>query len=247
MSLRIDNTEWISGALVIGDTGGGVLAQNLALTGDNGAGYLSDDVTLPADNGKEICGRITTWPAGLSLFAYEDGSVIASAADGIYVAQYQLYVDYVPTGSPTNLTFTFGAVGVSLAASWTEGSESVAVSGNVAIVDAVASAAWTEGSEISDISVHVAVDSTGAGRSKRKFQVETERGVIEVDSLDDVAELVRIAKAKREKVVEVKLEGLKVATPSTKPNIDYKAMEAKLRASIQAEMDDEDDILMLLL
>lgn len=88
---------------------------------------------------------------------------------------------------------------------------------------------------------------TGAGRSKRKFQVETERGVIEVDSLDDVAELVRIAKAKREKAVQVKLEGMKVATPSTKPNIDYKAIEAKLRASIQAEMDDEDDILMLLL
>ena len=151
MSLRIDNTEWISGALVIGDTGGGVLAQNLALTGDNGAGYLSDDVTLPADNGKEICGRIITWPAGLSLFAYEDGSVIASAADGIYTAQYQLYVDYVPTGSPTNLTFTFGEVGVSLTASWVEGSESVAVSGDIAIAGVAASASWVEGSETTAI------------------------------------------------------------------------------------------------
>lgn len=90
--------------------------------------------------------------------------------------------------------------------------------------------------------------SNGAGTNKRKkFQVQTEDRIIEVDSLDDVAALLKQAKAKREKVIEIKLDGLKVAKPSTKPNIDYKAIEAKLRASIQAEMDDEDDILMLLL
>lgn len=159
MSLRIDTTEWISGALLIGETGGGIIAQNLAVTGDNGTGYLFNDVALPADNGKEICGRITTWPVGLTLYAYEDGSVIASAADGIYTAQYQLYVDYVATGSPVNLTFTFGAAGVQVAAAWVEGSEAVSIAITAAPLGGSINAAWTEGSEVQSISLNSVVSA----------------------------------------------------------------------------------------
>jgi hypothetical protein len=159
MSLRIDTTEWISGALLIGETGGGVIAQNLAVTGDNGTGYLYDDVALPADNGKEICGRITTWPVGLTLYAYEDGSVIASAVDGIYTAQYQLYVDYVATGSPVNLTFTFGVAGVTVAAAWVEGSETVSVAITAAPLGVSLDAAWTEVSEGQSISLNAALST----------------------------------------------------------------------------------------
>jgi len=108
MSFRV-GAPWISGAFLVGNQGGGVLAENLAATGDNGAGFLFDDVSLPADNGKEIRGLITFIPAGLTLQTFEDGGAVASAADGTYVATYQLYVDYVPTGSPANISFTFGA------------------------------------------------------------------------------------------------------------------------------------------
>ena len=100
-----------------------------------------------------------------------------------------------------------------------------------------------------DVTVNIIIPTPeGAGTNKRKkFQVQTEDRIIEVDSLDDVAALLKQSKAKREKVIAITLDGLKVAAPSTKPNIYYKAIEAKLRVSIQAEMDDEDDILMLLL
>ena len=54
MSLRIDASEWISGALLIGETGLGVLAENVPSTGTSGASYLYNDLSLPADNGKEI-------------------------------------------------------------------------------------------------------------------------------------------------------------------------------------------------
>lgn len=157
MSLRIDTTSWISGALIIGNTGGGVLAQNLASAGDNGTGFLIDDVSLPADNDKEVCGRITSWPSGLSLFAFEDGSTIASAADGVYVAQYQLYVDYVPTGVPTSLTFTFGSATCTANASWVEGAETIAVAANASLPAVLASSSWVEGDEIFTASVSVSM------------------------------------------------------------------------------------------
>jgi hypothetical protein len=131
MSLRIDTSPWIPGALLIGNTGGGVLAQALATTGDNGDGYLANDVTLPADNGKEICGRFTYVPPGLTLFAYEDGSLTASGADGTYNALYQLYVDYVPIGSPVALSMTFGTPSVTITASWAEGSETISATASV--------------------------------------------------------------------------------------------------------------------
>lgn len=111
MSLRIDSTDWISGALVLGGTGLGVLAENIPSTGTDGPSYLYNDLSLPSDNGKEICGRITSWPAAGTLYAYEDGSFsFTGAPDGAYSFAYQLYVDGVATGSPATVDLTVGVV-----------------------------------------------------------------------------------------------------------------------------------------
>jgi hypothetical protein len=142
MSFRVD-APWIADSFIVGNQGGGVLAEDLATTGDSGDGFLSACVTLPADNGKEIRALITYVPPGLTMYAYEDGSVIASAADGAYVARYELYVDYALTGPETNLTFTFGDV--SIAAAWTEAADSFAMQG---AVEVLIGAAWTEAEDI---------------------------------------------------------------------------------------------------
>jgi len=111
MSLRIDATEWISGSLLIGNTGLGVTAETIPSTGDSGASYLFNDVTLPADNGKEICGRITSWPSAGTLRPYEDGSFeFSGAPDGAYSFGYQLYVDGVAIGSPVTVSLTVGPI-----------------------------------------------------------------------------------------------------------------------------------------
>lgn len=110
-TLIVDVEDW-QGAdtCTIGDVGGGVLAEDLASAGDDGPGFLYESVTLPADNGKEIAGRFATIPAGLTLLAEEDGGVIASATtDGTYQTMWQMYVNMVPTGPLTPLTFVFGS------------------------------------------------------------------------------------------------------------------------------------------
>jgi hypothetical protein len=114
-SIRVDTSEWISGCVLIGDTGGGVKGSDIPSTGTSGAGYAYNDLSLPADANKEICGRITTWPVGLtSFFAREDTGFDATGPDGVYTFQYQLYVDYVATGSPATVTLTIGGGSVTV-------------------------------------------------------------------------------------------------------------------------------------
>lgn len=110
-TLIVDVEDW-QGAdtTTIGDVGGGVLAEDLASSGEDGPAFLYGSVSLPADNGKEIAGRFVTIPAGLNFQAEEDGEVVASAeVDGTYVTEWQMYVNMVPTGPVTPLTFVFGA------------------------------------------------------------------------------------------------------------------------------------------
>jgi hypothetical protein len=108
-SIRIDTTEWLPGCVLIGDTGGGVRGSDIPSSGTSGPGYAYNDLSLPADANKEICGRITSWPSAGNLFAREDTSFdFTGAPDGVYTFQYQLYVDYVPVGSPTTVTLTVG-------------------------------------------------------------------------------------------------------------------------------------------
>lgn len=102
MSIRVDTVSWIPGAIVVGNRGLGVLADDLPSEGDSGDSYLFNDVTLPEDSGKEICGRIITRPSAGTLYAYEDGSFeFTDAPDGTYSFTYSLYVDGVSPGTGT--------------------------------------------------------------------------------------------------------------------------------------------------
>lgn len=108
MSIRVDTSPLISSSLVVGNSGHGVLAENIPSSGENGAGYTYNDLSLPADNGKEIRGEIVTEPVSGTFFAYEDTSFEFSANDGSYFFEYQLYVDGVATGSATRVDLIVG-------------------------------------------------------------------------------------------------------------------------------------------
>lgn len=114
MSHRYDSSL-IAGAHVYGVGSLGVIGSAIPSTGDNGAGYAYNDLSLPADNAKEICGRITSWPASGTLTAYEDTSFEFTASDGAYSFQYQLYVDGVATGSPETVSLYVGSAPVTIA------------------------------------------------------------------------------------------------------------------------------------
>lgn len=102
MSLRVDTSPLISGALVVGNRGLGVLGSAVPSTGDNGAGYLYNDLSLPADANKEVRGLILTQPSAGTLYAYEDSSFeFTGAPDGSYTFTYRLYVDGADTGVGT--------------------------------------------------------------------------------------------------------------------------------------------------
>ncbi|MCG8608952.1 MAG: hypothetical protein MI864_00310 [Pseudomonadales bacterium] len=108
MSIRVDTSPLISSSLIVGNSGHGVLAENIPSSGENGAGYTYNDLSLPADNGKEIRGEIVTEPVSGTFFAYEDTSFEFSANDGSYFFEYQLYVDGVATGSATRVDLIVG-------------------------------------------------------------------------------------------------------------------------------------------
>lgn len=108
--MRVDSTSLISGAVVCGDRGLGVLGSVIlsdTATGDYGAGYLYNDVDA-GDEGKEFRGLIVTPPSAGTFFAYEDGSFSLVAPDGAYTFVYRLYVDGVDLGTAT-ASLTIGA------------------------------------------------------------------------------------------------------------------------------------------
>lgn len=110
MSLRIDTSEWISGALLIGNTGLGVIGSLIPSEGDNGAALAYNDLSLPADADKEIRIEILTRPSAGTLFVNEDTSFTFSGPDGAYSFSYRLYVDGVATGSPVTVSLSVGLV-----------------------------------------------------------------------------------------------------------------------------------------
>lgn len=110
-TVRVDTSSLISGAVVVGERGLGVLGSEVPSTGTHGAGYLYNDLSLPADDDKEVRGLILTVPSDGSFFAYEDSSFsLIGAADGIYTFDYSLYVDGAYVGDAT-ATITIGASG----------------------------------------------------------------------------------------------------------------------------------------
>lgn len=109
MSVRIASSSLISGAVLIGRRGHGVLGSEVPSTGTSGAGYLYNDLSLPADAAKEVRGTIESGPSGLtSFFAWEDSSFQAIGPDGAYSFTYRLYVDGADQGTAT-VSFSIGA------------------------------------------------------------------------------------------------------------------------------------------
>lgn len=108
----IDTIDWQgAGVDTIGAGGFGLLGSEIAASGTNGPGYAYNDLTLPADASKQICGRITTWPAFGTLQAFEDTSFIYTrSGSGSDSFQYQLYVDGVAVGAPQSVALTVGEV-----------------------------------------------------------------------------------------------------------------------------------------
>lgn len=114
MSVRVDTSPLISGAVVIGNTGLGVtgaVIRATTATGDNGPGYLYNDWDNSGDDDKEFRGFILTAPSDGIFFANEDGSFsLIGAADGTYNLIYRLYVDGVDMGTASS-TITIGEGG----------------------------------------------------------------------------------------------------------------------------------------
>lgn len=164
-SLCIDTEDWLgAGCVSIGDTGGGVLGSSIPATGDDGPGYAYPMLVLPADADKEVCGRIVSVPVGLTLFAHEDTSSIASANDGTYTMYYQPYLDYVPYGSPLAVVYQFGATNATASGATLTATSSLSAGAATGAGDAeVAGAAMTSGATLIGGAATGEGNSTAAG------------------------------------------------------------------------------------
>lgn len=150
-----------AGVCTIGDEGGGLLGSSIASSGTNGPGYAYNDLALPADAGKEICGRITTWPASGTLYAYEDTSfTYTPSGDGATSFQYQLYVDYAPVGSPQTVTLSSGTGAATAAGATLSGISAIAAGTAVGGGSASASAPGAALDGASSISAGIAFGPT---------------------------------------------------------------------------------------
>ncbi|WP_341649942.1 hypothetical protein [Thauera humireducens] len=106
MSIRVDTSSLITGAVVVGDPGLGVLAEQVPTTGEHGGGIAATWLG-PEDAGKEVRVLVTSWPAVGSLFVFEDTSFDYDGPGSTFEAQ--LYLDGVAVGSPQPVTITVGA------------------------------------------------------------------------------------------------------------------------------------------
>lgn len=164
MSIRVDTVSLISGAIVCGNRGLGVIGSLIPASGDHGPGYTYNDLSLPADNDKEICGRITTWPTGGALTAYEDTSFEYSGTTDTF--QYQLYVDGVAVGTPATVTLQVGAataqISVTSDSSVFSGAASVSYASSEATINAVSEDSVFSGLAASIISALIESNSDDA-------------------------------------------------------------------------------------
>lgn len=106
MSIRVDSSSLISGAIVVGGHRLGVIGEHIPSTGEYGAGYAFNSLEFPADAGKEIRSLITTWPAYGTLKAFEDTSFEYDGPSDTFA--FQLYADGVAVGTPQTVTITIG-------------------------------------------------------------------------------------------------------------------------------------------
>ena len=112
MSIRVDTSPLISGAVVVGVPGLGALAEHVPSTGEHGGGFLYASLAFPDDNGKEVRGFITRWPTLGTLVAYEDSSFEYDGPSDTFA--FQMYVDGVAVGTPQTVTLVIDVPVVNL-------------------------------------------------------------------------------------------------------------------------------------
>lgn len=100
-SIRVDTASLISGSLVIGDDGHGVLGADVPAPS-----FFRSRVTLPADAGKEFRALITRWPPVGVFTPYEDGTYVYVGIDTDF--DYQLYIDGLASGAPVTVPLISG-------------------------------------------------------------------------------------------------------------------------------------------
>lgn len=111
MSIRVDSSPLIAGAVVVGVPGLGVLAENVPTTGEHGGGIAAKWLG-PEDAGKEVRVLVTSWPAVGSLFVFEDTSFDYDGESTSFSAQ--LYLDDVAVGTPQPVTIAVGGVDIEI-------------------------------------------------------------------------------------------------------------------------------------
>ena len=135
MSIRVDSSSLITGAVVVGDPGLGVLAESVPSTGEHGAGFLFPSLEFPADAGKEVRGLITTWPTLGTLTAFEDSSFEYDGASDTFA--FQMYVDGAASGTPQPVTMVVGAGGAGALSAQEAGADTAAIAGAVIVSGAL--------------------------------------------------------------------------------------------------------------
>jgi len=157
MSVRVDSSSLISGAVVCGHRGLGVtgaVIRATTSTGTHGAGWLYDDWDNSGDDSKEFRLLIETPPSDGALFLYEDGSFSwVPVADGTRNCVGRLYIDGADQGTETNyLVSGSGAATGQLAA--TEAADTAAITGDVIVSGTLAA---TEAADVAALAGGVLV------------------------------------------------------------------------------------------
>lgn len=137
MSIRVDSSSLITGAVVVGVPGLGVLAEQVPSTGEHGAGYLYASLEFPADAGKEVRGLITTWPTLGTLTAFEDSSFEYDGPSDTFA--FQMYVDGVAVGTPQTVTVTVGSAAAGTLSAQESGADTAAIAGAVVVAGSLSS------------------------------------------------------------------------------------------------------------
>ena len=189
MSVRVDSSSLISGAVVCGHRGLGVtgaVIRATTATGTHGAGWLYDDWDSAADDAKEFRLLIETPPADGALFLYQDGSFSwVPVTDGTRNCVGRLYVDGADQGTETNYIVSgSGAATGQLAA--TEAADTAAITAAVAVSGTLAA---TEAADVAAIVGDGVVVGTAGGyyddEAKRVPRKREKLTVIHKDDSDE--------------------------------------------------------------
>jgi hypothetical protein len=91
-TVRVDTAPLITGAVVVGVAGHGVLGSAVPTTGDDGASLLDPYLTRPYDNDVEVRIVVTAVSSGATIQLNENGSgVVTVPSDGSHWIDFEIY------------------------------------------------------------------------------------------------------------------------------------------------------------